>query len=152
VVIRDDGCVLLRTRPREGLLGGMTEVPSTAWSEDFEEGDALADAPRLSRVRPRWRRLPGVVHHGFTHFPLEQTVYIATVPARTTAPAGAHWTPVAELAGEALPNVMRKVLAHALEASALSRSSPRKRGPGHQLQGGKSQGGNRKSGFPLSRE
>ena len=114
VLLRADGSVLLRTRPPEGLLGGMTEVPSTAWSYDFDEAGAIEHAPRLARARPKWRRLPGVVYHGFTHFPLEQTVYVANVPARSAAPEGTRWTPIADLPGEALPNVMRKVLAHAL--------------------------------------
>ncbi len=35
VVRRADGKVLVRTRPAKGLLGGMTEVPTTEWSKDF---------------------------------------------------------------------------------------------------------------------
>jgi A/G-specific adenine glycosylase len=49
----------------------------------------------------------------FTHFPLELTVYTAEVGAKTPAPAGMRWVALAELPGEALPNVMRKVLVHA---------------------------------------
>ncbi len=109
VALRADGCVLVRSRPPNGLLGGMTEVPSTAWSAEFDEVSALAAAP----LKARWRRLPGAVEHGFTHFPLRQSVYLARVPARTKAPAGMRWVAVADLAGEALPNVMRKVVAHA---------------------------------------
>ena len=82
VVTRADGFVLVRTRPANGLLGGMTEVPSTAWSADFDEADALAHAP----LKAQWRRLPGAVEHGFTHFPLRQSVYVAKVPAKTRAP------------------------------------------------------------------
>jgi A/G-specific adenine glycosylase len=109
VVVRADGHVLVRSRPEKGLLGGMTEVPSTAWAHAFDEEGVLAEAP----LKAKWRRLPGVVEHAFTHFPLQQTVYLASVPARTRAPAGARWVPLAELGGEALPNVMRKVVAHA---------------------------------------
>jgi A/G-specific adenine glycosylase len=113
VVTRTDGQgidhVLVRTRPAKGLLGAMTEVPSTAWTHALDHADALAHAP----LKANWRRLPGVVEHGFTHFPLQQTVYVARVPAKTRAPAGMRWVPLAELAGEALPNVMRKVVAHA---------------------------------------
>jgi A/G-specific adenine glycosylase len=109
VIVRADGHVLVRSRPSKGLLGGMTEVPSTAWTHVFDEDHALKDAP----LKAQWRRLPGVVEHGFTHFPLQQTVYLASVPARTRAPAGARWVALADLAGEALPNVMRKVIAHA---------------------------------------
>jgi A/G-specific adenine glycosylase len=87
----------------------MTEVPSTAWAIDLEAEAALDQAP----LQATWRKLPGMVEHGFTHFPLRQTVYMGHVPARTVAPAGMRWVAVADLPGEALPNVMRKVLAHA---------------------------------------
>ena len=40
-------------------------------------------------LKARWRRLPGVVEHGFTHFPLQQAVYVARVPAQN-ASAGRH--------------------------------------------------------------
>jgi A/G-specific adenine glycosylase len=123
VAIRADGCVLLRSRPPKGLLGGMTEAPTTEWRHDFEERDALAAAPPLSRARPTWRRLPGVVTHVFTHFPLELVVYAAEVPASTRALAGTRWVAFADLAGEALPNVMRKVLAHALAAQRILASA-----------------------------
>jgi A/G-specific adenine glycosylase len=109
VVVRADGHVLVRSRPANGLLGGMTEVPSTAWTHGFDERTALAEAP----LKAKWRRLPGVVEHGFTHFPLRQVVYVATARGDTPAPAGMRWVARTELAGEALPNVMRKVVAHA---------------------------------------
>jgi A/G-specific adenine glycosylase len=109
VAMRADGCVLVRRRPDKGLLGGMTEVPSTPWTQAFDEAGALRQAP----LKARWRRLPGVVEHGFTHFPLQQSVYAARVPAGTAAPAGMRWVAHDEVHDEALPNVMRKVLAHA---------------------------------------
>ncbi|MBZ0149553.1 MAG: A/G-specific adenine glycosylase [Pseudorhodoplanes sp.] len=110
VALRADGAILLRTRPEKGLLGGMTEVPTTQWSNGFVTRDAAAAAP----LPAQWRKLAGVVTHTFTHFPLELSVYRATLPSRTRAPKGARWTPVADIHGEALPNVMRKVIAHAL--------------------------------------
>jgi A/G-specific adenine glycosylase len=102
--------VLARTRPTKGLLGGMTEVPTTPWAHDFDATDAIALAPL---ARATWRRLPGVVTHTFTHFPLELVVYQAKVATRTRAPKGMRWIAASELAGEAFPNVMRKVLVHA---------------------------------------
>jgi len=45
---------------------------------------------------------------------LQLVVFTATVAANTPAPIGMRWVALAELAGEALPNVMRKVVAHAL--------------------------------------
>jgi A/G-specific adenine glycosylase len=123
VVVRADGCVLLRSRPPKGLLGGMTEVPTTEWSHDFDDGTALDNAPRLSRATPTWQRLPGVVTHVFTHFPLELVVYTATLPSSTAAPNGARWGSIDALADEALPNLMRKVLGHALGDSVSRRRS-----------------------------
>ncbi len=114
VVLRADGRVLLRRRPDKGLLAAMTEVPGSDWSHDFAVERALDAAPRFKR-KPRWRRLPGIVHHVFTHFPLELTVFVAQVPRGTSAPKPAHWVALADLPGEALPKVMRKALAHALE-------------------------------------
>ena len=60
-------------------------------------------------------RSAGVVRHVFTHFPLELCVYMADVPARTPAPAGMRWVALGALHGEALPSLMRKVVAHALD-------------------------------------
>ncbi len=116
VVWRADDHVLVRTRPAKGLLGGMTEVPTTEWSKDFADDDVLARAPHFAgHKRIVWRRTAGIVRHVFTHFPLELSVYVADLPAQTKAPAGTRWVLIAELAGEALPSLMRKVVAHALE-------------------------------------
>jgi A/G-specific adenine glycosylase len=41
VVLRDDGCVLVRTRRANGLLGGMTEVPTGEWTHAFDEQTAF---------------------------------------------------------------------------------------------------------------
>ena len=85
VARRADGFVLLRTRPAKGLLGGMTEVPTTEWAHDFDERTALASCAvisgdQASEVAP----LPGIVRHVFTHFPLELAVYTAELPAAHT--------------------------------------------------------------------
>ena len=71
----------------------------------------MRDAP----LAGSWRRLPGYVRHVFTHFPLELAVFTATFGTDTQPPAGGRWVPRDGLAGEALPNVMRKVLEKALE-------------------------------------
>lgn len=112
VVTRGDE-LLLRTRPEKGLLGGMTEVPTSEWLAGHEDKAALKQAPALTGAS-RWFRKAGVVTHVFTHFPLELVIYTTTVPARSRAPDGMRWVKIAILADEALPNVMRKVIAHGL--------------------------------------
>jgi A/G-specific adenine glycosylase len=117
-VVTSGDQLLVRTRPEKGLLGGMTEVPTSHWLAVQDDKTALKQAPSVTGVA-RWRRKAGVVTHVFTHFPLELAVYTARVPAGAGAPAGTRWVPIATLTDEALPNVMRKVIAHGLPPSKL---------------------------------
>jgi A/G-specific adenine glycosylase len=97
-----EGQVLLRRRPPTGLLGGMTELPGTAWrAEPWAEADALAAAP----MPAAWRRA-GMALHGFTHFELQLDVYAAEVAA--IDPTAGFLRPAGLLDDEALPTVMRK--------------------------------------------
>ena len=110
---RADGAILLRKRPERGLLGGMTELPTTEWRNrayPVDEMMALAPAPAA------WRTLPGLVRHTFTHFHLRLVV----TTARIADPSGlaGSWIAIERLGEEALPSVMRKVVAHALKAAA----------------------------------
>jgi A/G-specific adenine glycosylase len=90
-------------------------VPTTAWLHDFDERRSLDDAPQFAaKGKPKWRRMAGVVRHVFTHFPLELAIYAAELPVRTPAPSGTRWAKISELPGEALPSLMRKVVAHVL--------------------------------------
>jgi A/G-specific adenine glycosylase len=105
--------LLVRSRAEKGLLGSMTEVPGSDWLAGQDDEAARAQAPTLNGVA-RWHRKAGVVTHVFTHFPLELVIYTAQVAAGTRAPKGMRWVPIATLADEALPNVMRKAIAHGL--------------------------------------
>jgi A/G-specific adenine glycosylase len=112
-VVRRGDWLLVRSRPEKGLLGGMTEVPGSKWLAGQDDRTALKQAPMLKGIA-RWHRKAGVVTHVFTHFPLELVVYTAKAPARAAAPEGMRWVPIATLQHEALPNLMRKVIAHGL--------------------------------------
>jgi A/G-specific adenine glycosylase len=112
-VVRRGDELLVRSRPAKGLLGGMTEVPGSDWLAGHDDKAALKQAPLLKGVA-RWHRKAGVVSHVFTHFPLQLVVYTAKVATRTGAPEGMRWVPIATLHDEALPNVMRKAIAHGL--------------------------------------
>jgi A/G-specific adenine glycosylase len=104
--------VLLRRRPEKGLLGGMYEPPGSAWAADFA---GLEAAPFKAAFQP----LGGLVRHTFTHFDLELRVFLADNLEK--GGADGVWAPLNQLEAYALPNVMRKVLAHALD---LKRPGP----------------------------
>ena len=116
VALREDGQVLLRQRPDQGLLASMIEVPSTDWVEQWMSAD---EALRLAPVRGDWWPVPGTVTHTFTHFRLELVVYRAVVS--TSAPLTfwadgprCRWVARKDLPGQALPSIMRKLIAHAI--------------------------------------
>ncbi len=77
-VARDKtGAVLLEKRPEKGLLGSMMQPPLGPWTEEFpSRAEALKQAP----FRADWKKRPGIVRHGFTHFELEIEVYVADFP------------------------------------------------------------------------
>ncbi len=106
---RDDGAVLLRRRPEKGLLGGMTEIPSTPWrSEPWTLDQAIGIAPAIAK----WAPLPGTVRHGFTHFRLELALLAGN------GEADGLWSQIDRLGDHALPTLMKKVVRHAVSALA----------------------------------
>lgn len=120
------GGVLLRRRPEKGLLGGMMEVPSTAWRvSPWRDAEAARAAP----FRARWRPVAGVVMHSFTHFDLALRILMASVPGRP----GRHgiWVAPGRFKDYALPTVMKKVIVWArkeVPAPAVRRPSRPRRG------------------------
>jgi A/G-specific adenine glycosylase len=108
---RPDGAVLLRRRAEKGLLGGMIEVPSTPWREArWDDTEALAHAP----AKTVWTKLPGTVHHGFTHFPLDLTILAAT----TDSPPDGIWARPDQFKDYAFPTLTKKIVKHALSVLA----------------------------------
>ena len=114
VALRADGAILLRKRSDKGLLGGMAEVPGSAWHTSG--GFGPQDAPFAADWMPA-----GTITHIFTHFALMLDVYCA--PFQGPAPEGMWWSPPCEIAGEALPTVMKK----AIEAAVPDAFRPRAR-------------------------
>lgn len=111
---------LVRTRPPEGLLGGMTEFPGGSWGAADLPIDAAPPLPG------HWRESLEPVRHGFTHFELRLLVRAATVEDGTPAPEDCRWVAEAGLASEALPTLMRKVAsaAQALLAADVTDAVP----------------------------
>lgn len=108
VAIRPDGAILIRRRPDKGLLGGMSEVPTSGWTARID-GD---DTPSAAPIEADWKP-SGVVTHVFTHFELRLSVYRATV-ADFAPPAGSRWARQADIHDEALPTVMKKAIEAAI--------------------------------------
>ena len=117
VVLREDGHLLLRQRPSAGLLGGMLEVPSTAWGDRWLPKE---EACRAAPVHTDWWQVAGMVTHVFTHFRLEMQVFRALGPADVqlhlwAEPDRCRWVHRRDLQGSALPSVMKKIIAHGLK-------------------------------------
>jgi A/G-specific adenine glycosylase len=85
----------------------MIEVPSTPWREaPWEEAEARESAP----ADVAWTALPGIVRHGFTHFPLSLTL----LAGRTEAPPDGLWARPDQFKDHAFPTLTKKVVKHAL--------------------------------------
>jgi A/G-specific adenine glycosylase len=127
----EDGAVLLRRRPAKGLLGGTLEPPSTEWRPRRAWRAAEAVATGAAPVQAEWRRLPGRVRHALSDFEVEFAVLAATdLPrspdARGDGGGGAVWVPREELEREALSALARKLVRHALAATARGRPARRR--------------------------
>lgn len=107
VAVTSDGEILLRRRVDSGLLGGMTEVPTTAWTSRLDGGTTTEHAPFAAAWEPC-----GTVVHVFTHFELRLSVFRART-LRVECTDG-WWEPVTNLDAQALPTVMKKAISQAV--------------------------------------
>ena len=107
VAVTSDGEILLRRRVDSGLLGGMTEVPTTAWTSRLDGGTTTEHAPFAAAWEPC-----GTVVHVFTHFELRLSVFRART-SRVESTDG-WWEPVTNLDAQALPTVMKKAISQAV--------------------------------------
>jgi A/G-specific adenine glycosylase len=96
----------------------MSEVPTTAWSAAGDGETGIAAAPFAAS----WEHA-GTVHHVFTHFALELEVWRGRVDRR--AEDGGWWSAAGEIAGEALPSVMKKAIEAAMPGATAKRASRR---------------------------
>ncbi|MEX3007972.1 A/G-specific adenine glycosylase [Hoeflea sp. TYP-13] len=117
VAIASDGAILLRKRPGEGLLGGMSEVPTSRWTARQDGALGVGAAPFAGD----WK-MAGTIKHVFTHFELRLDVYRAKF-ANKPAYEDGWWSGTHTVSGEALPTVMKKAIAAAIEPSQENKTS-----------------------------
>ena len=103
------GAIYLEKRPENGLLGAMLQPPLSTCNKRFPNG---ARARNQAPFTGDWKKRPGRVRHGFTHFELEMEVYVAAFKRRPNGEG--RWYAPEELPHIALPTVMRKIISHAL--------------------------------------
>ena len=108
VAVNDAGEILLRRRIDSGLLGGMTEVPTTAWTARRDGDTTLDAAPFVAD----WQAC-GIVVHVFTHFELRLSIFRTSI-GKTSGTNDGWWEPVTNLDAQALPTVMKKAIAQAI--------------------------------------
>lgn len=117
---RQDRKILLRKRPPKGLLGAMMEIPSTPWINLKEAGDTTSEPHNHAPIDIEWQKdkCP-IVRHTFTHFHLEIEVWQARTTnnpklRETANPDQCRWVDIDDLDDQALPTLMRKIVAAAL--------------------------------------
>ncbi|MEM8749359.1 MAG: A/G-specific adenine glycosylase [Pseudomonadota bacterium] len=115
VVVSKDQSVWVRRRKSSGLLGGMTEVPTTQWTSR-KDGDTGADAfPVATQSEMDWTKHTSITHT-FTHFHLELEVWSARADELE---GDGWWCSASDLPHEAFPSLMRKVIESALPRALL---------------------------------
>ncbi len=106
ILTRHDGAVFLRRRPQRGLLGAMMEFPSCGW-------DGQKTKLPLKRSWTKSKKIEQCVHHVFTHFSLELSIYHAALNQKQAAQLGQEsngkWIKRNKISAEALPSLMKKV-------------------------------------------
>jgi A/G-specific adenine glycosylase len=119
VAMNSQGAVLLVKRANKGLLASMSAVPTSAWTARDDGGMDSSYAPFAAQ----WQQCGSVIHV-FTHFKLELFVFKAHICTAFDHDKDAllsllessvryWWSPRELIEAEALPTLMKKVLARA---------------------------------------
>ena len=101
--IERDGQVWLVRRPANGMLGGMSALPGTDWTDDVQPGSA----PSIGSVR-----------HVFTHFALD-----LRLERRSNPTSDGWWHPIGRLPDAGLPTLYRRVAELALSEGTAARAA-----------------------------
>jgi len=120
-VQREDGKILLRKRAPKGLLGAMMEIPSSPWIDKTDKTSEKKLPEAHAPLDTDWHRDNcSMVRHTFTHFHLEIEVWQArasldAILADVARAEHCSWVDIDDLANQALPTLMRKIVDAALK-------------------------------------
>ena len=106
------GEILMRQRPDKGLLAKMTEIPTSDWSETVPCQEAFLSSFEVPLEATS--EALGEVKHTFTHFNLRLKVMVFK---GAVSPVDGKWVHPSRFHTQALPTVMKKVIAHVGEYS-----------------------------------
>jgi A/G-specific adenine glycosylase len=98
--------ILIRKREEKGLLAGLYEVPTTAWSMDQAKVSEESAQLLNDMQNPVYK---GQVKHTFTHFHLNVEVFIVN-RQHVQKQQDEIWVHLDDLAQFALPTLMKKVI------------------------------------------
>jgi len=131
----DSRRILVRQRPPKGLLGGMIGLPGGAWRPDapiIEETKGGLTVIGLEETK--FRPVPGVVRHSFTHFDLEARLMLfdglashhtIVIESMIQTDPSWQWLALEKTSTAALPTVFAKMIDHFLEnVSVKKKYSP----------------------------
>ncbi|MGI4851525.1 MAG: A/G-specific adenine glycosylase [Janthinobacterium lividum] len=111
IISNDQDETLFGRRPETGLLGGMMEIPTTAWrSEPWHD---LHEAYACAPFDCQWQADTRKAFHSFTHFNFDITVVRGRFESSLTIddlPSSLKWVKLEDFTKLALPTVMKKIL------------------------------------------
>ncbi len=117
IIVGADGAFFLERRPDRGLLGGMMQTPLTPWLEKEPTAKMVA---HWAPIDATWRRLPGSIKHGFTHFEVRLILMAAKVDSGCETVLEGLWCSLDDLDRVALPTMMKKVIRHAEQQGVIN--------------------------------
>jgi A/G-specific adenine glycosylase len=113
-VVIKKGRILLVQRPAAGLLGGLWEFPNGLWTPEQDPARVCAEHVSAQlRIAVDVKNRIAVVHHTYTHFKLELSVYHCpwrSGRVRLSGPAGFAWIPRTRLEAYPLHRAVQKAL------------------------------------------
>ncbi|OJX12283.1 MAG: A/G-specific adenine glycosylase [Caedibacter sp. 37-49] len=112
ILKREDGAILLRKRPENGLLGGMMEIPTSKWSTTKLK---MNDVPKNAPIAIDWESSSIEIKHSFTHFDLEIMIYSGNISMEKSQALEGFWVFPHQIGNYALPTLFKKIIEPSLK-------------------------------------